>query len=321
MEIELKRVQTRKWMERPMIIGIVVAIPLFLFIGLNFRQLYMRLAWSNEARLLERRAGHLLDVYANPAPGEDLFTDGLSSDFWDFMIINGAGKVSNASAWHAVEAIIQDGLILRHLPDPDFRDETSESRKPAAERYNNVTLIGGRGYQPTQSEDVVLTFTARSSESFYGSAGVVVQPMDTLQKDGHFTKPFDMFGFSVIGAESSLAEVSGPLCYLALNWAPGPVLPLQIDPSDWHTYELRLHRVNKIKWLGSIAVDGIEMCQIPMPAFGPVEVQVWSDNYLITSTPQQLWEISPALYVDFQDGGEKEVELKMIRIHTERISD
>ncbi len=95
-------------------------------------------------------------------------------------------------------------MSIQHFPDPEFKNEDSDlTRQPAAGRYNNVTLIGGSGFRPTPSTDVVLKFSARISDPFYGSAGVIFQPEGTLQQDGVFAKPFDMFGFAVMGDEMS----------------------------------------------------------------------------------------------------------------------
>jgi hypothetical protein len=56
---------------------------------------------------------------------------------------------------------------------------------------------------------------------------------------------------------------------------------------------------------------------MPMPAFGPIEVQVWSDNFLVISHPRRWWEIAPRMDLKFQDGGEKQFQLKLIEIFGE----
>jgi hypothetical protein len=164
---------------------------------------------------------------------------------------------------------------------------------------------------------VVLKFTARVNEGFYGTAGVIVQPEGTLQEDGFFAKPFDMFGFSVTGEESSLNGISGPLCYLALNWVPLEVQPLHVDPYNWSSYEIRLRWISKTEWLGSVSVDNVELCRISIPAFGPVEVHVWSDNFLVAPQLRRWWELAPAMDLNFQDGGEKRFQLGTIQIFEE----
>jgi hypothetical protein len=54
-----------------------------------------------------------------------------------------------------------------------------------------------------------------------------------------------------------------------------------------------------------------------MPAFGPVEVHVWSDNFLVTTQPRRWWELAPLMDLKFQDGGEKRFELGSIQIFAE----
>jgi hypothetical protein len=165
---------------------------------------------------------------------------------------------------------------------------------------------------------VVLKFTSRVSEDSYGSAGVIFQPEGTLQKDGVFVKPFDMFGVAVMGEESSAEGVSGALCTLALNWAPASVQALAIDArTTWHEYEIRLRWISQTEWLGIVSVDDTGMCQMTLPAFGPVEVQVWSDNALVIQQPRHWWEIAPAMDLKFQDGGEKQFDLGTIQIFAE----
>ena len=132
-----------------------------------------------------------------------------------------------------------------------------------------------------------------------------------------FAKPFDMFGFAVSGEESSLQGISGSLCYLALNWIPVKVESLNTDPHIWHDYEIRLRWVGKTEWLGSVSVDSSELCQMPMPAFGPLEVHVWSDNFHVIDQPRRWWELAPSMDLKFQDGGEKQFLLDMIQMFEE----
>ena len=305
------------WKKRFTWIVLLVLTPAVLFAGLNFQQLVSAWTVSNETRQLERRAAYAPENVENPAPLTEDFENGLSTAFWDFTIINGAGQASNETTWHAVEMEIDHQLTLRHVQDPQFETESADWQEPSSEQYNNVTLIGGSGFQPTSSSDVVVEIKSRVDENFYGTAGVVLQPQGTLQADGLFAKPFDMFGFSVIGGESSFNGANGSVCYLALNWAPVQVEAMNVDPEVWHTYQIRLHQVSRIKWTGTVSVDGSELCRMTMPAFGPVEIQVWSDNYLVSTQPQRWWQIAPVLELGFQDGGNKEFHLDDIRIFEE----
>jgi len=307
----------QEWKKRFTWIVLLVLTPAVLFAGLNFQQLVSAWTVSNETRQLERRAAFAPEGVENPAPLTENFEAGLSTTFWDFTIINGAGQASNETAWHAVEMEIDHQLTLRHVQDPQFETESADWHEPSSEQYNNVTLIGGSGFQPTSSSDVIVEFKSRVDENFYGTAGVVLQPQGTLQADGLFAQPFDMFGFSVIGNESSFNGANGSVCYLALNWAPVQVEAMNVEPEVWHTYQIRLHQVSRIKWMGTVSVDGSELCRMTMPAFGHMEIQVWSDNYLVSTQPQRWWQIAPVLELGFQDGGIKEFHLDDIRIFEE----
>src|SRR5262245_44665596 len=212
----------------------------------------------------------------------------------------------------------EDGLMIHHFPDPFFDEEDAFLfHKPAAGRYNNVTLIGGRGFRPSPTSDIVLKFSSRTSEEFYGTAGVIFQPEGILQKNGMFTGPFNMFGYAVLGGASDLQGAQGSICYLALKAMPVRMDAIQIDAGSWHSYELRLQWVSKTKWLGIVKVDEKEQCRLSMPAFGPVEVQVWSDNALVSQQPRRWWEIAPALEMYFENGGEKLYQLDYIQISAE----
>lgn len=298
-------------------IVIVLLALLFLFAGLNYRQLYSAWAiWSETGRLVDL-AEDDAEEFQNPAPVEDHFEGKLSPGFWKFTTINGGGVVSNESAWHSTAFTTDHELMLQHSPDLSFKDEKSDRREPASERYNNVTLIGGSGFKPTPSVDIVLKFKSKASDPFYGTAGVVFQPDGTLQEDGFFAKPFDMFGFAVMGDESSFYGNNGSLCYLALNWVPAQVEALHVDPHAWHDYEIRLRWISKTEWLGTVSVDKSVLCEMSMPAFGPLEVHVWSDNFHVIDQPRRWWELAPSLDLKFQDGGEKQFLLDMIQIFEE----
>ena len=297
---------------------LVLLINLAIFCGLNYRQLYSVWAIQLETKRLTALAENASDVFQNPSPKRDLFDGELCSDFWKFTLINGNGRVSNEPAWHSAAMTCQDGLTISHFPDPAFdTEDTNLLQVPAAGQYNNVSLISEVAYHPKPTDDIVLKFSTRVSEDFYGTAGVIFQPVGTLQQDGVFTKPFDMFGFSIAGKESSVRGVNGALCYLALNWVPARVDPLQVDIHTLHEYEIRLRWVGKTEWLGIVKVDNTTMCEIPMPSFGPVEIHVWSDNFHVLNTPRRWWEIASAMDLKFLDGGDKQFHLETIQVSEE----
>jgi hypothetical protein len=293
-------------------------LPLLLFAGLNFRQLYSAWALRSEKNRLITLAENAPAGFQNPAPMQDCFDVRVCPNFWKFSIINGNGKVSKESAWHSAAMTFEDGLTISHFFDPEFETESANPmHTPAAGRYNNISLISRHSFQPTPSNDVVLKFSSRVSDDFYGTAGVIFQPAGTLREDGLFVKPFDMFGLSVAGRESSIMGNNGPFCYLALNWMPVAVNSLDVDAQRAHAYEIRLRWMRKTEWLGAIKVDNTLMCEMPMPAFGPVEIHVWSDNFHVVSIPRRWWEIAPAMDLQFLNGGDKQFHLETIQIFKE----
>ena len=308
---------SREYRNTKIIILLFVLVTL-LFLGLNYRQLYSILAIRSETKRLTSLAENAPQEFQNPEPIKDNFDEKLPLQFWEFIILNGSGKSSNESPFHSVAMTFDHGLTIYHYPDPVFKYESSDiSHKPSAGQYNNASLIGGRGFFPTPSSDVVLKFTTQVDEKFYGTAGVIFQPVGILQKDGLFVNPFDMFGFAVAGQESSINGVNGPLCYLALSWIPVKVDALNVDIHTRHTYEVRLRWISKTEWLGIVKVDNDTICQMPMPVFGPVDVHVWSDNVLAVYKPRRWWEIAPTTDLKFQDGGDKQFHLEMIQIFAE----
>ena len=299
---------------------VLISIIVLLVVGLNFRQLFAAWTIRQERERLIDQAINASAEFQNPAPVEDNFDGILSPEFWKFVVINGAGKVSNDSAFGAVSMTLSDGLEIHHQNDSDFKNKTAGlMERPAPQRYNNMALIGGAGYQPTRNEDVILEFPMSVGEGFYGTAGVIFQQEGTLQADGMFKKHFDMFGVSIIGNESSALGHNGTVCYLALNWTPVLVQSLNVDSRTPHVYQIHLHWVSQMEWLGSIFVDGKKLYEMAIPPFGPVEVQVWSDNYLVKTTPKRWWEIGDAMDLSFQNGGKKLFSLGYIKIYTEDI--
>ena len=118
METQLKDGQKRR-LGHYIVGGIViVGMIAIAWAALNIQQLISRWTVSNETRQLEKRAAYSPEDVENPEVLTDDFEEGLSTEFWDFTIINGAGQASNETTWHAVEMEIDHELILRHTSDP-----------------------------------------------------------------------------------------------------------------------------------------------------------------------------------------------------------
>ncbi len=157
-----------KTKHRLLTILLILLALLLLWFGLNYCQIIAYGTILNETARLNQQALHLSSDFQNPAPQQDLFDGQFSPNFWKFTSVNGAGKVSNESNWHAAAIAFEHNILLQHFPDPDFLNENADLfQSPAADQYNNVTLIGGSGFRPTPAEDVILKFTSRVSEDFY----------------------------------------------------------------------------------------------------------------------------------------------------------
>jgi hypothetical protein len=63
-------------------------------------------------------------------------------------------------------------------------------------------------------------------------------------------------------------------------------------------------------WLGIVSVDGKEMSCLVLPPFGPLEVQLWGDNYLL-ATPNGVPDIR------FQNGATKWIRFTGVAVWTE----
>lgn len=286
------------------------------FVASNYQQLYSWWAIRQETKRLADQA--LIASFSSHKTIQlkDDFHESLSEDIWKLVLINGAGKVSNETSWHATALNVRNGLTISHFPDPDFASESSKMwQSPAAEQYNNITVITKGGFFPTPAKDIVLSFSMRASVNFWGTAGVIFQLQDTIGKDGIFRKPFNMFGVSVVGRESSVLGHNGSLCYLALNWLPTCVESIEVDTHAWHNYEICLRWISSTEWVGIVFVDREQACPaIFMPALGPLEVHIWADNYLPISQPPRWWQIGPSMELKFQDGGEKQFMVKSLRL-------
>ena len=294
------------------------------YVGFNVNQIMSLYTFQRENFRLKNAAP---DTKASTSPAvSDDFSDtlstgtstsGLSPAFWDFTFINGAGKISHDSFFHAAGYSVQDhALVITHTNDPDFDHENSNVwSAPAAGQYNNVTLIGASGFLPRPGVDIVARFGMKAGDPFYGSAGVIFQPVGTIGKDGAFVKPFDQAGIAVIGPESSMrGYYGGVFAYTALDWVPGDIKHLLALDHAWHDYEIRLRWDSAAQWTEIVSVDGTKSAEIAIPPLGPVQIQVWSDNYLIALPSRRWWEVFPTARLGFQNGGDKTFYLRSIQV-------
>ena len=289
----------------------IVLIPtllLLVFMTINYQAILGMLGAQIETlRLRENAAG--LAVLDNPPDATDSFDSALSNS-WETRVINGSGTVHPGPEFSSGKFEVKDGSLLMYLrKDPDFEN------KPTSKRYNNVALIGFRGYSPAPDRDIVARATMQAGPGFFGTAGIVFEPAHTLQQDGAFkpSTPFNMFGASILGPESEIYGHSGAVCSLAVNWWPSASSLGDIDVYEPHTYEIRLQWLSARSWLGIITVDGTERCRMELPPFGPVELQIWSDGYFLSTSP--WWKLYTPR-IGFQNG-EKYFKFDGVEVRTE----
>lgn len=244
-------------------------------------------AWQETQRFIKASAD---PNHINPPAQEDN-SNGTLSNVWAFSVINGASKVGHFPQFHACSIEANQGIQIFQHYDEDFERESLERKYPADERYNNVALVGFQGYQPTPKEDVIFQVCASVSPNFYGTAGFVIQPINTLDKDALFKGRFNNGGFSYIGLsmmgpESFVFGTTKVTLQQVIRWWPTKIEPHNTNMYEKHTYQFRLHWVNAKKWLAIISIDGKVVSQMTLPPFGPLEVDIWDDNHLVdTSDP------------------------------------
>jgi hypothetical protein len=281
-------------MIRAKIIATLSIVTVFAIVAsANFYTLAGHLLSYQEASRL-RKAGADAN-FANPPAQVETFPGGQLSSVWKYMLLYGAGEIGQPPKFHSTEVILPpDGgeLVIAQHFDPDFdaKKDAGFGTPDAGKQYNNAAIVGFDGYQPTPSEDIILECGMYTSPDFYGSSGCILEQSGTLQVNGHFKDgKFNSFGVSMIGKNSTLQGYSGPVADLVINWWPNTVLPLAgTDMTLPHTYSIRLAWVNDHLWDGTIFVDGQLLAEVPMPPLGPLEVQIWSDNYVLRSPNRWL---------------------------------
>lgn len=92
---------------------------------------------------------------------------------------------------------------------------------------------------------------------------------------------------------------------------------IEADVSMWHEYGIRLRWINRTTWYGIVSVDGNEVCDMPLPAFGPVEVNVWMENASAMTRLRRWWEIAPFTNGEPQSNRASRFEMQSIKLYAE----
>ena len=230
-----------------------------------------------QVEIWKLRSNALITTKSNPPDAADSFDDDIS-DLWNTKIINEQNVVGAGPRFGAGSFDVTDGrLYLRLNEDLNFDGKT----------YQNVALFGFRGYVPAPGQDVIARAVMQASPDFFGTAGIVFERANTFNDDGSYEpgSSFDMFGASVVGPESDVVGNSGAMCSLALNMWPSAKEISDVNIYEPHEYEVRIRWVGEEKWIGIVSVDGAKKCQMEFPPFGPLESQIWSDGYLLKTSP------------------------------------
>jgi len=237
----------------------------------------------DEIARLNAIADNQPEDYINPHPRHEAFLAGPSfnGENWTYLIINGNGgnkAVNGPTTFDNSSAGLtaNEELIFSQVYDPDH-----DSEYPY--QYNNVAMIGMQGYMPTILKEIVWTFEMKVEPGFYGTTGFVIEPQGTFASDGSFALPFDFAGVSYAGPEN---VISGLRCTSVINWTQIHSIPIaNIDPFVWNEYKIIFDRQDQHNVTALVFVNETQVCQMDLPNFSQTEVQIWSDNYLVTLDP------------------------------------
>lgn len=207
---------------------------------------------------------------------------------WYLAGIDGGGQFFASQTDHEAAWVIDGGnLRLMVFNDPSFDTEKSDDGegRPAPTQYNNVFLVGFKGYVPTETENIVISSRMKIAceNGFWGSTGIWVEEQNTFDQAGMGLKDFHAFGFSYLGRS---AEGIAGLQFEAVDMGSyffKHQLIEGVDPCQWHDYSMRWGwqadgRNQRVTYF----IDGQELGTMTFPAFQEAgEVQLWDDNYYI----------------------------------------
>lgn len=224
------------------------------------------------------------DSNGNPHPQKDNFShwpDFGADQTWRYLIFdgnNGSIAVNGPTTFDNSTAELTEDKQLRFVQvyDSDFESEDLS-------QYNNVFMIGLQGYIPNADRDIIWNFEMQIDPDTYGTTGFVIERKDTFAADGTLALPFDFFGVTYAGADNYNA---GLRCTNLVNWFPvsQDLIP-GVDPFQWNEYEIRFHFIDAANVLASIAVNGVDVCQMTIDNYGETEIQIWLDNYHVVPDP------------------------------------
>lgn len=273
--------------------------------------------------------------WRNPAPMREDWRDGVAlvqdGGLWQLALVDGAG-VALPSPYHAGSIAVDGQCVHRkHLSltvshDPTFDAESDDDWQPgmaAASRYNNAFLTGLAGWMPRPAgsrggaTQVVVEFRARWPKGYesLGTSGVWLEQQGTFDDQGLMVTQFQAAGLSYTSALSFLfpgLAIEGVTGFVPDSYAPVPPL----DISHWHEYSLALSWNDPTSMQLSLSIDHRKVSEIAVVPFGPFEVQIWRDNYLVVEDPAAGYRIS---YMNFPVGWEDAFQVGDMRVFERRL--
>ncbi len=268
-------------------------------------------------------------TWRNPKPMHETWRNGVDlkseGGLWDFALVDGAG-IALPPPYHAGDVTVEGSkgnpyasLLVSHDPSFDSeREDDWEWGKAAVSRYNNAFLIGMSGWMPRPATcrhpatEIAVRFKARWPQGYQslGTSGVWLEQAGTFDENGLMLIPFQAAGLSYTSAASALFPglgIEGVTAFVPDNYAPVP----PVDISQWHTYLLTLRWKDESTMVLGLTVDNGPKTEIDVVPFGPFEVQIWRDNYLVVPDPETWFRIS---YMNFPEGWVDPFQVGKIKI-------
>lgn len=256
--------------------------------------------------------------WRNPPPAFESWRHGvrLEADggLWDVALVDGAG-FAEPSPHHVGSITVLHERRHRHVlslevgHDPWFESESDDDwieGMAAVTRYNNAFVVGMGGWLPNPGSatrrptEIVVSFDARWEKGYesLGTSGVWLEQQGTFDSEGIMLREFQAAGLSYTSAQSALFPglwIEGVTGFAPDNAAALPTIVL----STWHHFEMTLGWQDVDQMRLGISVDGSTAQFINARAFGPFEIQLWRDNFLVVPDPELGFRIS---HMNFPEG-------------------
>jgi hypothetical protein len=273
-------------------------------------------------------------TWVNPEPQLEAWQNGIKSKeqngLWTLAKVDGAGEVKD-SPWHAANINLVTNtdnapyLSLEVTHDPDFDKESNNTPADVtmSHRYNNAFVIGMEGWLPKPAVDgqtgskIVAEFKARwpLGEKSYGSSGVWFEKQGTFAASGKMAKDFQSAGLSWLGKNSIF--MSGLNIEGVTQIVPNAISEVKnVKMAEWSTFVMSVKWKDQDNWIYTIKVDDGPEQEITVNPIGPMEIQIWKDNYYLTFNLMAPFEIS---YENIPENVVDQFQVKEIKVYEQAL--